>query len=552
MKKILYTWCAMILLVGVSPMAYAARTYTILQTPAAGTQFDMGSAQAVTYQITNTATPNNTAERIYEIRFRLPGTGTVFAGGTGPVGWTRITNTPTSVAFRANTWADALIVGASASFTVNMTMRTTTADINETLRDIRARFTTTTTPPFNNLQSIFTTPAGSWTLRSLAITSFQITDLAGIPITATTAGNSFRLVMTVRNVSSVTQNNIVSNPNPPTVVKTGTVTQVLTGTVSSPSPLNLAAGASGTITFTYSTVATDNGTIYFTATARNGATVTSRLATSSTLALSRLSAAIASSLACQYPGSNITITMTLTNGYPYNLLNVTPTLTPVAGAPVTFVSGPVPAAPIASVPSSPPTTAITWVYQINAAGTTNPFTFSGSASGTGNTAGSPVHTSQTTISADITRGNFVAVIDPLVTNAASTNVVLTTSITNNGCAAVNSVAITAPAGWGAATDPYSLVNLSAANAIETWTAAGANPVTFTAPTIAERMPLTFTGDFSIVYATSPAVAGPNIFNIRVTDANGIFQDIPLTVTVNAFKSGTLNNSANRIWREDFR
>ena len=533
-------------------MVYAARTYTILQTPAAGTQFDMGSAQAVTYQITNTATAPNTGERIYEVRFRLPGTGTVFLSTTAvPAGWTRTAFSATSITFQANSWASAIAVGASVSFGLAMTMRTTTADVNETLRDIRSAFTNTTTgPPFNRLARVTTAPAGSWTLRSLAITSFQITDLAGNPITATTAGNSFRLVMTVRNISSVTQNNIVANPNPPTVIKTGTVTQVLTGTVGS--PLNLAAGASGTITFTYSTVATDNGIIYFTADARNSATVTSRLATSGTLALSRLSAAITSSLACQYPGSNITITMTLTNGYPYNLLNVTPTLTPVAGAPVTFVSGPVPAAPIASVPSSPPDTAITWVYQINAVGTTNPFTFSGSATGTGNTAGSPIHTSQTSTSANITRGNFGVLIDPLVTNAASTNVVLTTNITNNGCAAVNSVAITAPAGWGAAADPYSLVNLSAANAIETWTSAGANPITFTAPNIAGQMPLTFTGDFSLAYATSPTAAGANIFIIRVTDANGIFQDIPLTVTVNAFKSGTLNNSANRIWREDFR
>ena len=551
MKKILTTLFTLFLLGLWSDMAYAARTYTNLQTPVAGSQFDMGSAQSLTYQITNTATAPNTAERIYEVRFRLPGTGTVFLGSTAaPAGWTRVLFSTTSVTFRANAWANAIVLGGSLGFTLAMTMRTTTADVNETLRDIRSRFTTTTVPPFTNLGSITTALAGAWTLKSLGITSFQITDLFGTPVSAITAGTSFRLVMTVRNNSSITQNNIVSNPNPPTAVKTGTVTQVLTGTVGS--PLSLVAGASGTITFTFSTVGTDGGTIYFTADARNGATVTSRLATSTTLAVSRFAAAIASSLACQYAGSNITITMTLTNSFPYSILNVTPTLTPVAGAPVTYVSGPTPTAPIANVPVSPPTTAITWVYQINAIGATNPFTFSGSATGTGNTGGSPIITSQPTISSNISRGGFTVSIDPAVVNAASTNVELKTTVTNNGCASVNSVTITAPAGWTGASDAYSLVNLSAISAIETWTSAGANPVIFTAPNIAGQMPVLQTGDFSIVYATTPAAATASIFTIRLTDANGNFEDVPFTVTVNAFKSGALNDANSRNWSEEFR
>jgi hypothetical protein len=39
--------------------------------------------------------------------------------------------------------------------------------------------------------------------------------------------------------------------------------------------------------------------------------------------------------------------------------------------------------------------------------------------------------------------------------------------------------------------------------------------------------------------------------VRVTDANGLFTDIPLPITVNAFKSGTLNDAASRVWREIF-
>ena len=77
-------------------------------------------------------------------------------------------------------------------------------------------------------------------------------------------------------------------------------------------------------------------------------------------------------------------------------------------------------------------------------------------------------------------------------------------------------------------------------------------VTFTAPSIATQMPLASGGDFAVVYASTPAAATASVFTVRVTDANGLFSDIPLTVTVNAFKAGTLNDAAGRTWREEFR
>lgn len=552
MKKIRIIFCTLVLMGGWSTTPHAAIVGVYTQTPSGvAATFDMASTQSLTYNVRNANTGADTGRCFSRVRFRVQN-GTTFSSATAaPSGWTRgaiTTGTTTSVTFAASSPAGYIPLAASLNFTLVLVMRTAGADSNETLRDVRPSYTNTTcTTGTTNSGNV---PTGAWSVRSLAIATFQITDLGGTAMSAATAGTNFRLVMTVRNNSNVTQNNIVSNPNPPTAVKTGTVTQVLTGTVGS--PLNLAAGASGTITFTYSTVGTDSGTIYFTADARNGATVTSRLATSATLAVSPFAAAIAPSLACQYAGSNITISMTLSNNFPYSILNVTPTLTPAAGAPVTYVSGPTPAAPIANVPVSPPTTGITWVYQINAIGGTNPFTFSGSATGTGNTGGSPIVTTQTTISSSISRGGFTVSIDPAVVNAASTNVELKTTVTNNGCASVNSVAITAPAGWTGASDAYSLVSLSAISAIETWTSTGANPIIFTAPNIAGQMPVLQTGDFSIVYATTPVAATASIFIIRVTDANGNFADVPFTVTVNAFKSGTINNATNLVWREEFR
>lgn len=549
-RKRLAALAAIMALLAWGGAAHAARLFTVAQTPPGGTVLAMGSTQTVSFQLTNTSSGAHVVERIYEVVFTIS-SGSVFSGATAaPAGWTRTAFSATSVTFAANSWANAVALGASQTFALAITMRTSGADVNDNLQNIRANFTDTAAGPPFTYQGFRNESAPGWRLGALEITSFQITDMAGTPATAIVAGASFRLVMTVRNNSTVTQANIVSNPNPPTPVKTGTVTQGLTGTAGS--PLTLLAGASGSIVFTYSTVATDNGTIAFTAQARVSAAITSAVATSTTLAVGTFTAAIASSPSCQYAGSSITVTMTLTVAYPYNLLNVTPALAPVAGAPVDWLAGPAPAAPIASVPPSPPTTAVTWTYRINATGTTNPFTFSGSASGTGNTMGSPVHTTPVAVSANITRGSFPAALNPTVVNAGSGNVELTASITNSGCAAVDSVAITAPAGWTNSGDAYSLVNLSGVNAVETWTVSGANPVVFTAPDPASRMPLAFGGDFAIVYSATPPNATASAFTIRVTDANGLFADIPVNVTVNAFKSGSLNNARSRVWREDFR
>jgi hypothetical protein len=536
---------------GLPGLAWAARTFTMSpQTPAAGTEFDMRSTQSVSFQVNNTASAGNVAERIYLVRFRI-NSGSVFAGATAaPAGWSRTAFTTTSVTFQATSWANAIPSGGSATFAISITMRSSTQDVaSDTLRDIRSSFTTTSTgPPFTSLGTSTVGSPGGWILRSYGV-AFQITDLSGNPITALAAGSSFRLVMTVTNLTTGTQSGITASPNPPTAVKTGTVTQSLTGTAGS--PLSLVSGASGSITFTYSTAGGDTGTISFTAIARNSGSITSRLATSGTLSIGRFTAAVASSLPCQYAGSSITVTLSLTDGFPYTILNVTPALAPLAGAPVTYLSGPSPAAPIATVAVSPPTTNVTWTYQVNATGATNPFTFSGSASGTGNTVGSPAVATPTATSASVKRGDFAASLSPTVVNAGSSNVEVTVSITNNGCAAVTSVAITPAAGWTGAADTYSLVDIGAGSSIETWTAAGAGPVTFTAPNLAGQMPLGFGGDFAIVFGATPAAAGAGTFTVRVTDANGLFTDIPLPITVNAFKSGTLNDAASRVWREIF-
>jgi hypothetical protein len=548
-KTRIFVWCMLIGLALGHGLAHAARVATYVQTPSPATAiFNMGTMQSLSYLITNANTGTNTSESIFRVQFVLNAGGSTFNAATAaPAGWTRSSFGATSVTFTANSLANAIATGSSASFTLVLTMNSTSADVTQSLNSINSSYTKT-----GNLRltkTIATTGSSSWTLKSLAITSFQITDTLGNPISSLAAGGSFKLVMTVKNNSTVTQNGIISNPNPPGATKTGSVTQGLTSTVSSPSPFNLTAGSSGTITFTFSTAGGDNGTIYFTASARNGATVTSASAVSPTLTVApcvfSASFTAPASASCAYAGSNITLTMQLTNGCSFPLSSVTPSVSTTG--PATLVSGPTPAT-IASIPASGGTASVGWVYQLNTSAATNPFTFNSLATHSA----VPNPPAATAISPLVTRGAFPTVISPAVTNASSTNVELSWDVTNNGCAAANSVAVTFPAGWVWANDAYSLVNLNATTAIETWVTSGTNPVTFTSPNVASQLPLTFDGNFNLVFSATPASAGTSIFIVNVTDATGAVGSPPVSVTVNPYADADgLNNAAINSWREQF-
>jgi len=537
--------------------AEAARDFTITQiNPTAPAEVVMGTTVPFTFRITNTNTGGNTGERIYEMRFRIE-SGTTFSAATAaPAGWTRTSYSTTSVTFRANSWANAIVTGNSLDFVLMLLIQTTTADVaTERLRDARARYTTTTSgPPFSRLGSDTVNNPGSWTVKSLQA-SFQITDLSGNPITAIQSGGSFRLIMTVTNRSSSSKSSIVTSPNPPTVIKTGTVTQTLTSTAYNPNPLTLAVGATGTITFTYSTAATDNGTISFRAFARNSAgSGTSPTITSIILAVSRFSASITVTPTCAYAGQDITVAMLLTNSFPgpppgNNINGVTPTLNPSVGAPVALQSGPAPAAPNGPVPSGGGTLSFSWVYRIAAAATPGQtFTFSGLANAT---SGPSLATPNTT-SGLVTVGGYTINITPDETNASSTNQVVSWSFINQGCAAVNSVSVSYPAGWSYGGDSYSLVENTPGNLIETWTASGTNPVVFTAPSATERLMLGGTGDFRLVFTATPVATGASSFTLITTDANGQADTDVVPIMVNTFNFNSLNEANTESYREEFR
>ncbi|BAV32705.1 hypothetical protein SCL_0383 [Sulfuricaulis limicola] len=533
--------------------AQAARTFTATQTsPAFGSAVDMGSAQAVTFSVLNTSGGGNAGERIYEMRFRLPGTGTVFASSTAaPAGWTRTAFSTTSVTFRASSWANSIPSGSALGFTLNMVMRTTTADVTESLRDARASYTLDTNFTNGITRSGRYTPSNtsswaSWALKSLQIVSFQTTDTLGNPITAIGSNTQFRVVLTVKNISSTTQSNIVSNPATPAVtVLTGAVSaSVVPPTVYSPSPLTLAAGATGTITYTYNTTVPSSGTIRFSVTnVRNGANnATSRSAVSNILAVSSFVVNINVSKTCLYVSNTVTVTMDYINNSGAAINNIAASLAPSTGGIVTLVSGPTYAFTSVGAGSTV-ANAVSWNYQITGGTTGQTFTFNGSATGNSGTITTP-----TAISAVITRAGFDPVVTPSNTNASSTNAQINWGITNNGCAPVKSISITLPAGFAWNGDAYSLVN----GADESWTVSGGNPATFTAPAVVNYLPLTFDADYSLVLST-PAAPGTYAFDLGVTDSSDVFSTRPVTLTVDPFNTGSpsLNRTAPGPWREQY-
>jgi len=560
--------------------AQAARTYTIAQTaPAAPGEVDMGATQTLTYTITNTASGTNAGERIYRMRFRLNGTctgtgctATLFSGASAaPANWTRTGFSTTSVTYTAVTWADAIPSGSSLSFSVVVTAGKSTQDRTETLRDARASFTTDTvfSNGITNAGSITTSaPAGtSWILQSLQVTGFQTTDTTGTPVAAIAAGTSFRIVITVKNISVATLNGIVANPSPPTATRTGTfsgASPVCSLTSTSPSPFNLAAGASGTMTYTCTTTSSDSGTVTYSVTdVRTGASVTSRSATSNTLGVSPLSVGIAvtgpyaGDTTCHFSGDTATFVMTVTNNTAAPLTSITPSALTRAGAnttigaftgPATACTGAFPL-PVGGNCKYTWTAPVTIIGSYPSSGPKPTFLVTGSATANPGPIASPTATSNTQ---DV--DGVVVSVAPTTTNTDSANQQFTFSVTNRACNNLNKVDITVPGGFVYGGDGYSLITDTTANPNESWSQAA---TTFTAPlnnapaVDPGRIPIGSSGDFSLVMSSTPAAVGTYTFTLVLTDENGVPRTRTVDVPVSAFGTGTINSAGTSSWREVF-
>lgn len=571
--------------------ALAARTHAISQTPALA-EFDMGSTQTLSYTITNTSTTSsNYCERIYEVRFRLPGTGTVFSSATAaPANWTRTAFSTTSVTFRVNSWANSIDTPpapatpgkscatgqgtvTATTFNLVMVMRTTTADVTETLRDSRASFTTDTNFADGIVRAgrhTVNTP-GSWTLRGLQIVSMQTVDATtGLPVSAINAGANFKLVVTVKNISSASQSSIITSPNPPTTNKTGTWPggqPSLTSTVYSPNPLTLAAGATGTITFTYGTSTSVSGTISFTAYVRNSASSTRSVsATSNTLLVSPLSVGIQirgpypADATCHFDADTATIEMTVTNNTSSALTSITPSTPARFGTNTTIgaYTGPTTTCvyPLAIGNSCK----FTWTAPVTVVGaypSTGPkpdFYVTASATANPGPVTSPTATSNTQ---DV--DGYIISFAPTDTNASSINAEFTWTLTNRACDNLDQLAITPPAGFVFSGDGYAVVldTTPPSGALnDSWTLSG---TTFKAPlnnapaADPGRMPVGRSGDFSLLFSSTPAATGNYTFTLLLTDDNGVGRTRTVVVPVNPFGAGSINLTApaTPTWREQF-
>jgi len=582
--------------------AHATRQYTVTQTaPAAPGEIDMGTTQTLTFTFANNNNnigTSNAGERIYRVRFRLPntctGTGcnaTLFSStSAAPANWTRTAFSTTSVSYTAATWNDAIPAGSSLSFSVVVIAGKSTPDRAETLntstgRGTYAYYTTDTVfaGGITNAGTVNLNNQGAWILQSLQITGFQTTDTSGTAVSAIAAGISFRIVITVKNISVATQNGIVANPSPPAAVKTGSFSgssPVCSLTSTSPSPFNLAAAASGTMTYTCTTNSADSGTVTYSVTdVRTGASVTSRSGTSNVLSVSPLSVGIAvtgpypADGACHFSGDTATFVMTVTNNTAGGLTSITPSALTRAGTNTTIgafsattaaCNGAPPASPSVPVPSgaSPlpvggfckytSTAPVTIIGSYPASGSKPDFKVTGSATANPGPITSPTVTSNIQ---DI--DGYVVTATPTATNTDSTNQEFTLSVTNRGCDNLNKVAVTVPGGFVYGGDGYSAVTDNSGSGVPnvSWSQA---TTTFTAPlnnapaADPGRIPNTgVSGDFSLVMSSTPSAGGTYTFSLVLTDENGVAKTITVDVPVSTFGSGTINIANPSAWREVF-
>jgi len=535
--------------------AEATRSFTMTQTPASA-EFSMGTAQTATFLIANTS---NAGETVTRVQFNVSGTYTFFPPQTITMsGWTCALSNATGSNYRritcsANSTGDRIAPGSSNTYALSFINNTanSSTDRTDSLSSVVTSFWTGTRTRSTTMNN-----QGGWTWKALLVT------LVSTPASVGT-GCQFTLTMTVTNKSTANGLAISPVPSPrPAVTATGGAT------VNNPSPVSIGfplnAGASGTFTWTYTVSGSAGGTVRFTACASTGANCTttsgtsrtSSSVTSSPMTIAAglscgLTSAITNSPACLFPGNTATFVMIVTNTTGATVANVVPSaLTRVVtgAAVIGAFTGPAPAT-IASIPANG-TGTFTWTAPV----TGNPndqYSVSGYA-----TANGPIQTA-TIVSTPVqdVDGYLVSVG---TTNENSANAELTWTVTNYGCSNINQVAIAAPGGWPAATDPYALVsNTTGTQVVDSWTPLAGT--TFTSPNVTDSIPvppLANTGTFSLVFSPTPA-AGTYTFNVTITDATlpvPMTTIIPTVVTVNPFdsSSGGPNEAGTAVWHEDMK
>jgi len=541
--------------------AKAAYSFTSTEIDATPVIFTMKDTTSVTFQITNTSTGTNVDERIYMVRFRLTGTtgGTVFLNTTtAPAGWTITSFSTTSITFRANTANNAIVcttagcptgAATAVNFTLKITAGSYSADLNQSLRDVRAYFQNATSPwPPSGYDQRITLNSGSsiglWTLKSLLMT--LVPSVTAIPV-----GGTFTLTMTVTNnstsnltgINSLRGSGTINNPPQPSAAIVNTPASVPT--------LNLNAGATGTMSWTFTGTAA--GTVTFTAYAGSG-TRTSKTVTSIPVSIGLISGSIAVTPVCRFTGQTATFTMTVTNTTGGTVNNVAPSVLTPGGTATIGTFTPVPPTPTPVNLANGASTQFIWTAPVSGA-VLDTYFVTGSATGNGgNTTG--IITSNTE---DI--DGYLVSLDTTDVNVSSGNQELTWTVVNQACAPIQSVSISFPSDWtwgGGAADSYALVTNTIGNPVESWGVSSPllGSVQFASPNPTDQIPLTQGGSFELDFSATPTTTGSGLsgpFTVTVTDANGLVTVLPsMTVNLHSFNYSLLNQAGNESHREDFR
>ncbi|HCY18975.1 MAG TPA: hypothetical protein DHU69_04270, partial [Deltaproteobacteria bacterium] len=266
---------------------------------------------------------------------------------------------------------------------------------------------------------------------------------------------------------------------------------------------SLAAGASDTITWTYTASSADD--IYFMGLVKNGSsTASSRFEKSNMIGdatqttIGDFTAVVSVDTITAISGQDVTVTMVVTNTGSTTLATVTPTLTTYGTATISLLTGPTPST-FASLAGGKSAT-FTWTYDISGSSGQTWF-FQGYA-----TAGAS--TTNTSSSQTGTIDTYSVTMEPVIFVSGATNTQVDFTVYNGGSNALKKVDVTYPSGWA-----YS------SGSAGDWTVSqSGSTVTFTAGT---NIPSGGWKLFSVIYSLLPTISvdTPYTFYVKVTDTS---------------------------------
>lgn len=266
---------------------------------------------------------------------------------------------------------------------------------------------------------------------------------------------------------------------------------------------SLAAGASGTITWTYTT--SSAASIYFMGVVKNGSgTATSVMGKSNMIGdvaqttIGGFTAVVSVDTITAISGQTVTVTMLVTNTGSTTLATVTPTLSTYGTATISLITGPTPST-FASLAGGTSAT-FQWTYSISGSSGQTYF-FQGYA-----TVGAS--TSNTSTSQTGTIDTYSVTMEPVIFASGATNTQVDWTVYNGGSIALKKVDITYPSGW----------TYSSGSAGDWTVSQSGSTVTFTAGT---NISSGGSKLFSVIYSLLPTVSvdTPYTFYVKVTDTS---------------------------------